>query len=163
MREILHAELAEHLRVKVEAVAKLDLSNADQFARTVVVALPTRAAKVNEVLPAGVLCVALRLRSVGGSLVKEAKPGPAVIISIVSRSPEIRDGARAMLIAAGVDPLSLCEIDAAGDGWRDRIGPHAFVITDIVVARELPGGCEAKVFRVIADSAIDELKQFCGA
>lgn len=86
-----------------------------------------------------------------------------MVISIVSRSPEIRYGARALLIAVGVDPISLCEIDMSGSGWRDRIGRNAYVVTDIVAARELPAGCDAKVYRVIADSCIAELKQCCGA
>jgi hypothetical protein len=67
-----------------------------------------------------------------------------------------------MLIAVGVDPVSLCEIDPAIGEWRDRIGPGAFVITDIVTARELPAGCLTRVFRVVADSSIAELKQLCG-
>lgn len=131
--------------------------------RAVVVALPTRADKMSRGLPPGVLCIPLRVRSVGGSLEGETKPGPEVVISIVSRSPEIRYDARAMLIGAGVDPLSLCEIDAGGSGWRDRIGANALVITDVVTARELPAGCHARVFRVIADSSIAEMKQLCCA
>ncbi len=176
MREILHAEIAEHMgtrvgtRVEIVAHAGLppEFSKTVPFqetrpsARTLVVALPTRAAKVSRGLPPDVLCMTLRVRSVGGSLEGEKKPGPEVVIFLVSRSSEIRNGARAMLIAAGVDPVSLCEIDAAISGWRDRIGPGAFAITDIVAARELPSGCLAKVFRVVADSSIEELKQLCG-
>ncbi len=162
MRAILLAEIAEHLGTPVDAVEVPDPSNAALFARALVVALPTRATKMSRGLPPGVLCIPLRVRSVGGSIEGETKPGPEVVISIVSRSPEIRYGARAMLIAVGVDPLSLCEIDAATSGWRDRIGANAFVITDIVTARELPARCQAKVYRVIADSSIAEMKQLCG-
>jgi DNA-binding transcriptional regulator YhcF (GntR family) len=162
MRAILLAEIAEHLTTPVNAVELPDPANAALFTRALVVALPTRATKMSRGLPPGVLCIPLRVRSVGGSLEGETKPGPEVVISIVSRSPEIRYGARAMLIAVGVDPLSLCEIDAAGSEWRDRIGANAFVITDIVTARELPAGCQAKVYRVIADSSIAEMKQLCG-
>jgi DNA-binding transcriptional regulator YhcF (GntR family) len=160
MREILRSEMAEHFGAMVDGAEGLDPAGT-LSSRTLIVALPTRARKINGALPQGVLCVPLRVRSVGGSLEGETKPGPEVLISIVSRSPEIRKGARAMLIAAGVDPMSMCEIDAAGDEWRDRIGPRAFVITDTVTAGELPSGCQAKVFRVIADSSIAELKQLC--
>jgi hypothetical protein len=67
-----------------------------------------------------------------------------------------------MLIAVGLDPECLCEVDVASDGWQDRLGLSALVVTDVVAARELPAGCHAKVYRVIADSSIAELKQFCG-
>jgi len=64
-----------------------------------------------------------------------------------------------MLIAVGVDALSLREIDAAETGWQQRLAPGAYVITDVVAARELPAGCDARIYRVIADSFIQELKQ----
>jgi len=162
MREILKAEIAEHLSIRVDARDQPDLSNAAQLDRTLVVALPTRATKVSRGLPRGILCIPLRVRSVSGSLEGQTKPAPEVVISIVSRSAEIRYSARAMLIAVGVDPISLREIDPTSSGWLDRIGPGAFVITDIIAARELPAGCTAKVFRVVADSSIAELKQLCG-
>ena len=92
----------------------------------------------------------------------QKRPVPEVVISIVSRSPEIRYGSRAMMIAAGIDPMCLCEIDATGDEWKERIGANAFVITDVVAARELPPGCNVNVYRVIADSSIAELKQLFG-
>src|ERR1700728_1741474 len=84
------------------------------------------------------------------------------MLTIVSRSAEIRLWSRAMLISVGLDPDSLSEIDAAVDGWRDRLVRNAFVVADVIAARELPAGCQPRVFRVIADSSLAELKQFCG-
>jgi DNA-binding transcriptional regulator YhcF (GntR family) len=162
MCEILQAEIGEHLGIPVEFVEDGDLSKLSKSGRSVVVALPTRAAKVRRSLAPGVLCIPLRLRSVRGSLEGQARPGPDTIVSIVSRSAEIRQWSRAMLIAVGLDPQCLCEVDAASTGWLDRLGLSALVVTDVVTARALPAGCPAKVFRVIADSSIAELKQFCG-
>lgn len=107
--------------------------------------------------------VVLRLRSVRGSIEGQTRPGPEAVISIVSRSAEIRYGSRSMLIAVGLDPECLCEVDAASPGWQERLRLSTLVITDVVTARELPSGCPARVFRVIADASIAELKQFCGA
>jgi DNA-binding transcriptional regulator YhcF (GntR family) len=148
MREILAAEIGEHLSAPIDAMGQVDQPKEN----TLVVALPTRATKIARAMP-------LRVRSVHGSLEGRTKPAPQVVIFIVSRSAEIRYGTRAMMIAVGVDPLSLCEIDAAGNGWQERLGPGAYVITDIVAARELPAGCDAQIYRVIADSSIEELKQ----
>lgn len=96
------------------------------------------------------------------SLEGQTRPGPDVVVSIISRSPEIRHDARAILIAVGLDPEALSEIDTARPCWHVRIVRGTLVVTDVVVARELPTGCEAKVFRVIADSSLEELKQLCG-
>lgn len=159
MREILRAELREHLHVPME-----DLANPDS--RTIVVALPTRAAKVRRNLPADVLFLPLRVRSVPASLEGQSRPGPEVVISIVSRSEEIRHWARAVLIAVGIDPDAISEIDAStpdsDSDWKDRIAGRTFVVTDIVAARELPAGAQHKVFRIVADSSIAELKLLFG-
>jgi DNA-binding transcriptional regulator YhcF (GntR family) len=164
MREILQAELTESLNVPVEFHSSdvIQLSSLDQRSRTLVVALPTRAAKIRRQLPRGVPCIALRLRSVRASLEGQAKPSPDTVVTIVSRSAEIRLWSRAMLIAVGLDPDALSEIDAASAGWRDRLSHQTLAVTDIVTAREVPAGCQTRVFRVIADSSIAELKQFCG-
>ena len=159
MREILRAEIVEHVTIPVEAVDSLDPA---QVAGSLIVALPTRAAKLRRALPPGVLCVTLKLRSVRGSLETESKTPPNVVVTIASRSAEIRQQARAMLIAVGLPPDGLHEIDATEDGWRDRISRGALVITDAVSARELPAHCAARVFRVVADTSIAELRQLCG-
>ncbi|HYL77689.1 MAG TPA: GntR family transcriptional regulator [Bryobacteraceae bacterium] len=163
MREILQAELGERLTVPIEFVEASDFSDVSKFSKGLVVALPTRAAKVRHRLPPGVLCIPLRLRSVPATLEGQPKPPPNTILSIVSRSAEIRHWARAMLIAVGLDPECLHDVDAASEGWRDRLSLTALAVTDILCARELPAGCPARVFRVIADSSIEDLKQFCGA
>ena len=162
MREIVQVELAEHFGNRVEAVAASDFQDASEAARTVVVALPTRALKVRRALPEGVLCIPLRVRSVRQSLEGQSKPGPEVVVSIASRSREIRYWARAMLLAVGLDPEALIEIDPSHAGWQERIGRGTLAVTDIVTARELPAGSLAREFRVIADSSIAELKQLCG-
>jgi DNA-binding transcriptional regulator YhcF (GntR family) len=158
MREILQAELAESLSVPVAGFDSLELVPG----RVLVVALPTRAVKIRRQLPRGVPCIALRLRSVRASIEGQAKPPENSVITIVSRSAEIRLWSRAMLISVGLDPDSMSEIDAASDGWQERLARNALVVADVVAARELPMGCQTRVFRVIADSSLAELKQFCG-
>jgi GntR family transcriptional regulator len=165
MREILLAELTEFLTVPISDFDSSVRTPVARVlpARALVVALPTRAAKIRRQLPRGVPCIALRLRSVRASLEGATKPPPDSVVTIVSRSAEIRLWSRAMLIAVGLDPDSLSEIDASVDGWRDRIARNALAVADVIVARELPTGCQARVFRVIADSSLAELKQFCGS
>jgi GntR family transcriptional regulator len=158
MREILEAELTDALTVPVSALE----FGAEPMARALVVALPTRAAQVRRQLPRGIPCIALRVRSVRASIEAQSKPPTDAVITIVSRSAEIRLWSRAMLIAVGLEPDALSEIDASDAQWRDRLTRNALVVADMIAARELPAGCERRVFRVIADSSMAELKQFCG-
>lgn len=158
MRKILKAELTESLTVPVD----FHSSDLGTQGRALVVALPTRAAKVRRQLPRGVPCIALRLRSVRASIEGQTKPAPDTVLTIVSHSAELRLWSRAMLIAVGLDPDSLLDMDASSPDWQDRLGHQAVVVTDMATAREVPAHCQVRVFRVIADSSIAELKQFCG-
>ncbi len=163
MREILEAEIRDSITIGVEVSNSDSLTGRTDLARSLVTALTTRAEAVRRALPADVTCVPLRLRSVMESLRGQPKPDASALLSVVSRSAEIREGARMMLIAVGLDPESLCEIDPAVDGWHDRLRMSAIVVTDVAMAKRLPAGCPARVFRVIADSSIEELKHLCGS
>jgi hypothetical protein len=68
-----------------------------------------------------------------------------------------------MLLAVGLDPACLCEVDAALEGWRDRLRLSTLVVTDLVTARELPQPAPARVYRVIADSSLADLKRVCAS
>jgi DNA-binding transcriptional regulator YhcF (GntR family) len=148
LRAILLAEIAEHVGVAT-----------GEFSETaaqpgLVVALVGHA-------PRSCLALPLRLRSVGGSLEGQVKPGPTAVISIVSRSAIIRRAAQAMLIAVGLEADALTEVDPATAGWQQRIHLSGLIVSDVLSARELPPECPARVFRVIADSSIEELKRLC--
>jgi hypothetical protein len=158
MREILQAELTGGLSVPVSAIE----FGAEPLANALVVALPTRAAQVRRQLPRAVPCITLRVRSMRASLEGQTKPAPDTVIAIVSASAEIRLWSRAMLIAVGLAPDSLSEVDAASDGWQNRVARNSLVIADLVAARELAGNCQLRITRVIADASLAELKQFCG-
>lgn len=162
MRQILQAEIEEHLDIPVQAVEPVGLSNIPDLGNCLVAALTTRLYAVRKVLPRDIPCMALRLRSVRASLEGQTAPPPNSIISIVSRSPEFRHSARAMLIAVGLEPECLCEIDAANHGWQERTSAGALTVADAFAARDLQASCHAKLFHVIADSSIAEMKQLCG-
>jgi DNA-binding transcriptional regulator YhcF (GntR family) len=146
MREILMAELREALPVPVDVFE----SGGDALA----VALTTRAAKLPH-------CHPLRLRSIDEALGRPEHAPPGFLISIVSRSHEILESARAILIAVGVQPDAIQQVDAGVEGWSERLSLSRLIVTDIVTAQRLPPGCPVRVFRVIADSSIEELKQLC--
>lgn len=146
---ILQAEIAEHVGVAVG-----EYSAAAAAEGGLVVALAGHAPRSCNALP-------LRLRSVRGSLEGQARPGINTVMSVVSRSVAIRKAARAMLIAVGLEPDSLTETDPQIPGWQERLSMSALVVSDVLTASELPPGCPVRVFRVIADSSIEELKGLC--
>jgi DNA-binding transcriptional regulator YhcF (GntR family) len=158
MYEILRTELREHFEVPIDPVD----AACSHFESALVVALRSRVPELRKWLPKDVLCLPLRLRSVHDALKGETHPGVETVVSIVSRSAEIRHWARAMLIAVGLDPDCLCDVDTSSEGWLERLSVHALAVCDVVSARHVPKGCRVKVFRVISDSSIHELEHLCG-
>jgi len=159
MREILRSEIDEQLEVKTLAVAQVSGENLP--ANCLATAMASRSATIRELLPRGIPFLTLRIRSVRESLEGQTRPAPSAIVLVVSGSSDFRHWARTMLIAVGLEPECLCEVDTAITGWQERTTAGALVVTDVVAARGLPQTPRARVFRVIADSCIEELKQLC--
>jgi GntR family transcriptional regulator len=145
--EILAAELREHITLPVTA-GVLDGAAA--------VALMSRA----HLMPQGVPHHLLRMRSVPEYLQGQTRPAPDTLIGVASSSPEILRRIRTILAAAGLDPDALAFRDARETGWRRGLNACQFVITDVVTARRLPAKCTARVFRVVSDTSIADLRQF---
>ena len=87
-------------------------------------------------------------------------PPDDALVTVVSHWPEFLRWARTMLVAAGIDLVSLDFRDARTRGWQRGLRSSAFVITDALTATQIPAGCDTRVFRVIADSSLDELRKF---
>ena len=148
--EILTAELREHIALPVTSAVSDGLDEA------AVVALGSRA----HALPPGIPHHLLRMRSVPEYLQGQTRPAPDALVGVASSSPEILRRIRTILAAAGLDPEALEFRDAREAGWRRGLSACQFVITDVVTARRLPAKCVARVFRVISDDSIAELRQF---
>lgn len=147
LSEILAAELRQNIALPVTAGA---------LEGAAAVALMSRA----HALPPGVPHHLLRMRSVPEYLQGQARPAPDALIGVASSSPEILRRVRTILAAAGLDPEALEFRDARETGWQRGLNACQFVITDVVTARRLQAKCTARVFRVISDASIAELRRF---
>jgi hypothetical protein len=65
-----------------------------------------------------------------------------------------------MLSAAGFHPDSLVLRDARKPTWQRGLKQTAAVVCDSVTAKELPAGCRAIPFSLLAESSIDELRRY---
>jgi hypothetical protein len=129
------------------------------FAGAAVAALTSRARQVQAVLPAGVPSILLRLRSVPASLQGQQRPRPNALVTVVSHSPEVLLWTRTVLLAAAIAQDALNIRDAREPGWQQALPLSAMIITDVVTARQLPPNCPVRIFSVIADSSLDELRK----
>ena len=157
--EILAAEILEGAGIAA-AVIGCAKPGQGQLAGCAVTALASRAKQVHGVLPAAVPVILLRLRSIASSLEGQQRPQPDGLVTVVSHSSEILRWSRTILLAAALDPDALEFRDAREPGWQDGLHLSEFLVTDAITARRIPQGCPARIFRVIADSSIEELSRF---
>jgi GntR family transcriptional regulator len=156
--EVLCEELRRSLSIPVSAVL-LDVPlSATAIPDAAIVALVSRARQLDQAAPAGVPRVLLRLHSVAGTLKGQQRPAGDAIVTVISHSPELLRWTRTVLLAAAIDPVALDIRDAREPGWKRGLKMSAMIITDIVTARRLPAGLPVRVFRVIAESSIQELR-----
>jgi len=160
LRRILIAEIAEATNFRVGGAGVEECQQRGLPAGAAAVALYGHAEDVRAALPPDTNCLLLRSRSVPELLLGEERPAPDALISIVSRWPEFLKWTRTVLVAAGLDANSLNFRDARVNDWHRGLGASHFVIADVLTAAQIPAGCAVRVFRVIADSSLAELRGF---
>src|SRR5207237_482007 len=151
---------AEATTFRVRGCGYEECGDASALAGAAVVALYSKAEEVRRALPVGVTPIFLHTRSIPESLAGEKTPARDALVSVVSRWPEFLEWAHVFLVAAGVETDALDLRDAREEGWQRGLRSSAHVITDALTARTLPSDVRARVYRVVADSSLEELRSF---
>lgn len=160
MRNILIAEIKDATGFRVSGASIEECSRAEVLAGAAPVAMYGQAEAVRTALPPDAPCLLLRLRSVPGTIAGQERPSVDSLLTVVSRWPDFLKWARTILVAAALDPDAMSFRDARERGWHKGLTSSAMVITDALTATRLPPGCRTRVFRIIADSSLDELRNF---
>ena len=158
LREIIVAEIAAATKVKVEGVGPNEVDGAMTGAVPVVLyghmdQFADRIKPETDVLVVHSASVVERMRG-------QTRPPQDALVAVVSRWPEFLKWARTMLVAAGLDADALSFRDARERNWEKGLRSAAFVITDSLMAPRIPAGCEIKLFRVLAESSLKDLRSY---
>jgi DNA-binding transcriptional regulator YhcF (GntR family) len=160
LREILLAEIGDATAFPARGVGYEECADASLLAGACPVALYSKAEDVRRACPAGASVIFLHTSSVPEALRGERVPSPDALVSVVSRWPAFLEWAHVFLTAAGLDSDALDLRDAREEGWERGLRSSAYVITDALTARRMPEGVRARVYRVVADSSVEELRVF---
>lgn len=158
LRRIVAAEMQQAVTLPVASCGLQDSPKA--LEGSIPVALPNRVVTVRQSLPDGTELLALRFRSVPSSLGRWLPAPSGALVGVTSKWPEFLKLARTMLNAAGFHPDSLVLRDAREPNWQRGLKQTAAVVCDSVTAGELPAGCRAIPFPLLAESSIDELRRY---
>lgn len=160
LRDILAAEINQATGFHVVGASLDECAHPELLAGAAPVAMYGQAEAVRALLPPDASCILLRSRSVPASLEGQERPSPDALVTVVSRWTEFLKWTHTILVAAGIDPDALSFRDAREQGWQKGVALSALVITDALTAASLPAAWRVRVFRIIADSSLDELRSF---
>ncbi len=160
LREILVAEIASAAKVKVKGAGPADIDGAASLAGGAPLVLYGHHESFSELVDPQTDLLVLHSASVVESMKGQKRPPADALVAIVSRWPEFLRWARTMLVAAGLDADALSFRDARERGWEKGLRSATFVITDSLMAPRIPAGCEVKIFRVLAQSSIKDIRDY---
>jgi DNA-binding transcriptional regulator YhcF (GntR family) len=160
LREILVAEIKEATGFRVRSASLKDCEDRSLLFGAVPVALYGQAELVTAVLPPKIACLLIRTRSVTETLHGEQPPKLDELITVVSHWPAFLHYARSILAAVKLDPHALNFRDAREPDWQKGLRASSIVITDAATAAKIPHPVRCRVFRVIADQSLAELRHY---
>jgi DNA-binding transcriptional regulator YhcF (GntR family) len=159
LRKIVVAEIQQALAFPLSACDPDDPALMEKLIGAIPLALPSKAATIRSLLPAGTELITLQVRSAASALA-ERLPAPSdALIGVASAWSQFLETTRTMLIAAGFAPDALLFRDTAVDGWQDGLSETAGVVCDVFTAARLPKGIRTITFPVLSETAIEDLKR----
>lgn len=162
LRAIVMREMEQALALPVTGCAPAKCAANEFLDCSMPVALPSKAAAVRKLLPAGSELTVLEVHPVTPELLARLQrylPEHAGdLVGIASRWNDFQRIARTLLIAAGLPPEGLLVRDATRPGWSRGLESTSGVICDIVVAQQLPKECFPMVFHLLDEASIAQLR-----
>lgn len=158
LRDILIAEISAATNATVKGVGRDD--GVDSTAGAVPLVLYGHMEEFADRIKPETDVLVLHSASIVESFRGETKPSPESLVAIVSRWPEFLRWSRTLLVAAGLDADALTFRDARERNWEKGLRSAAFVITDSLMAPRIPAQCQVKVFRVLAESSLAEIRKY---
>ena len=160
LREILVAEIAMGTKARVKGVGASELDGEGTMTGAAPLVLYGHFEEFADRVKPETDVLVLHSASIVESMRGETKPPSDALVAIVSRWPEFLRWSRTLLVAAGLDADALSFRDARERNWEKGLRSAAFVITDSLMAPRIPAGCQVKVFRILAESSLKEIRDY---
>jgi DNA-binding transcriptional regulator YhcF (GntR family) len=163
LRRLVLFEMEPELALPVAGCSPDECANPELLNRALPCVLPSKAANVRSLLPAGTELTVLEIHPVApelqSHLARYLPDHSTDLVGIASRWADFQRIARTMLIAAGLPPESLLVRDASRPGWKRGLEATIGVVCDAVTAAELPKSCHPLIFTLLGESAFKHLRQ----
>jgi hypothetical protein len=92
----------------------------------------------------------------------KARPSSDDLIAAVSGWEKFLELAKMFLLAARIEPETLLLRSTNEPDWKNGLQTVSLIICDSATAKEFPDDERVRIFRLIADSSLDELRKSIG-
>jgi DNA-binding transcriptional regulator YhcF (GntR family) len=163
LRDILISEIKDATGWVVNGIAPADCADRHITAGAVLVATQYLAAGIKSTIHATIPFVTLQTRSIPSSLHGEKPLPDDYLVTVVSSWSKFLQWAETILVAAGIDANAISVRDARRTGWKRGLSQSSLIITDLLTSSHLPKDIPTRVFRLIADESLDEMRSLVGS
>jgi len=160
LRAIVVEEVRSATGVHVHCISdkKIDDFPSEEFQ---LIAMFYEESRLEPILGSERKCIYLKANSVASSLTGRNRPTEGELIVVVSAWSEFLVLARLFLLAAKIDPNSILVCSTHDRNWTKIIRNAALIICDAVTAKLLDGDERVRLFPLIAESSLNELRSLC--
>ena len=156
LRKILIAEIEAATDVSVDGVSIEDFSPGLLDSQSQVMTL-TDQGDIHEVCSPAKY-ISLRPNSIPTSLSGRPRPSDQDLIAIVSGWDKFREIARLFLLAVSLDPETIVIRSPYFSDWKNGLDHASIIICDSITANHFPGDDRVRVFPLISESSLAELR-----
>ena len=157
--EILIAEVSGSTDRRVQGVSFEDLPNVDLNDESPVLLIFDKTKTPQQTLPPDTNCIYLKANSVPDSMTGKARPSDDDLIAVVSGWENFLTLAKIFLLAARIAPETIIFRSPNQTNWKSGLSAVSMIICDSAAAKEFPNDDRVRVFRLIADSSLNELRK----
>jgi len=163
MRAILIEEISAATGLNVTAASFEELNGRRKSSEnSIVVAMLDEKSKIESLLPADRKRVFMISRSVAASMQGSARPQKDDLIAVVSGWDNFLLLAKTVLVAADIQGDSIILRSMKNADWRKGLKNASMIICDALTAKKFAGDQRIRVFRLISDESLNEIKIFAG-
>ena len=159
-RKILAEEIKQAINLKVNETSFEDFSENQRDGNSILVAMFDEKPRIESVLSSDKQCLFLKLRSVSDSMKDQQRPSSEDLIAVVSGWEKFLLLSKTMLVAAQIDAENLIVRNTNESSWRNGLSSAAMIICDSLTAKKVDDFQNIRIFHLIADESIEQLKQF---
>jgi DNA-binding transcriptional regulator YhcF (GntR family) len=158
MREVLIEEIRQITNREIFGISREDFQKRTGRVKEQIIALYDEQENIQPFLQPDKAPIFLKLNSVSSSMTGQTRPSGRDLIAVVSHWERFLKFAKTFLLAAQIEAESLILRSTKEKNWRSGLDSASMIICDSLTAQKISKHPNLRVFRLISDESLDELK-----